>query len=282
METDKETTNPRPDNNSSIPALTLVVLVGIIVALLYVGYDYISDDTNGSDELTNVALDTTTQQALVQDDPEMLMAPQEADTSSQPAPVDLSQAEPPADVPVADATAEDVAAANRETTEKPAPSEKSGAGTPVASAPKEEKKEPVAKAEPPKVEKKVEKPAATTKEEKKEERPVEKVAVKPGGVTRPYTVGNGETFYGVANRYNMKLSTLKELNPGVSESDVKAGVTKLNVKVMAVHTVGPGDVLRVVAQKYGVSKEAIMRANKKSKDIATRGEKLIIPYPDKK
>ena len=79
----------------------------------------------------------------------------------------------------------------------------------------------------------------------------------------------------------MKLSTLKALNPGVSEGDVKAGITKLNVKAMAIHTVGPGDVLRVVAQKYGVSKEAIMRANKKSKDIATRGEKLIIPFPDK-
>jgi LysM repeat protein len=269
METNKET-NSRPDNNSSIPALTLVVLVGIIVALLYVGYDYISDDTNGSDELTNVALDTTTQQALVQEDPEMLMAPQDADTSSQPAPVDLSQAEPPADVPVPDAVAEDVAAANRETTDKPA-SEKPGVTTP-----KEAKKAPVAKAEPAKVEKKIEKPA-----EKKEERPVEKVAVKPGGVTRPYTIGTGETFYGVANRYNMKLSTLKALNPGVSESDVKAGVTKLNVKAMAVHTVGAGDVLRVVAQKYGVSKEAIMRANRKSKDIATRGEKLIIPYPEK-
>ena len=74
----------------------------------------------------------------------------------------------------------------------------------------------------------------------------------------------------------MKISTLKELNPGVTESDVKAGITKLNVKAMAVHTVGPGDVLRVVAQKYGVSKEALMRAN-----IATRGEKLVIPFPDK-
>jgi LysM repeat protein len=79
----------------------------------------------------------------------------------------------------------------------------------------------------------------------------------------------------------MKLSTLKEMNPDVSESDVKAGVTKLKVKAMAIHTVGPGDVLRVVAQKYGVSKEALMRANKRDKDIANRGEKLIIPYPDK-
>jgi len=197
----------------------------------------------------------------------MLMAPQEVDTSSQPAPVDLSEATPPADAPEANAKAEEVAEDNRETTDgKPAPAE-----TPKAEKPK------VA------VEKKVEK----HKEEKaKTEKPkaevaVAKVNVKPGGVASTYTVGKGETFYSVANRYNMKMATLKALNPDVSETNVKAGVTKLKVKAMTVHTVGPGDVLRVVAQKYGVSKEAIMRANKKDKDIATRGEKLIIPYPDK-
>jgi LysM repeat protein len=273
MDTDNKTTNTRPSVNSSLPAITLVVLVGLIAALLYVGYGYITDDTNGSDELTNVAIDSTTQQPLAQNDPEMLMAPEESDNSTQPAPVDLSQATPPADAPEVNAAAEEVAEVNRETTNgKPAPAEK-----PVVEKPKEEKpvEKPVA-AKP--VEKpKVEKP----KTEAVAEKPVEKATVKPGGVSSTYTVGAGETFYGVANRYNMKLSTLKALNPGVSEGDVKAGITKLNVKAMAVHTVGPGDVLRVVAQKYGVSKEAIMRANKKSKDIANRGEKLIIPFPDK-
>ena len=270
METDNQTTNPRPNGNTSLPALTLVVLVGLIAALLYVGYEYISDDTKGSDELTNVALDTTSQQPLAQNDGDMLMAPQEVDTSSQPAPVDLSQANPPADAPEANAAAEEVATDNRETTDgKPVPTEK-----PVTK-PAVEKPVTVKPDEKPKAEKqKDEKP--------KEEVVAEKPAVKTGGVSTAYTVGAGETFYGVANRYNMKLSTLKELNPGVSESDIKAGVTKLNVKVLAVHTVGPGDVLRVVAQKYGVSKEAIMRANKKGKDIATRGEKLIIPFPEKK
>lgn len=267
MDTDNKTTNTRPTGNSSLPAITLVVLVGLIAALLYVGYGYITDDTNGSDELTNVAIDSTTQQPLAQNDPEMLMAPEGDDASTQPAPVDLSQAAPPADAPEVNAAAEEVAEANRETTnEKP-------------------------KAEKPKVEKPVEKAVAAKPVEKPKAekpkveavvaKPVEKVSVKPGGVSSTYTVGTGETFYGVANRYNMKLSTLKALNPGVSESDVKAGITKLNVKAMAVHTVGPGDVLRVVAQKYGVSKEAIMRANKKSKDLANRGEKLIIPFPDK-
>ena len=263
METDNQPSNPRPAANSSLPAITLVALVGLIAALLYIGYGYVTDDTNGSDELTNVALDTASQQPIAQNEPEMLMSPEEVDTSSQPAPVDLSQASPPADAP--EAKAEEVAEDNRETTEgKPAPDEK-----PVTTKPAAEKPKVVKPAEKPKPEK------------PKTEVAIEKPKVKPGGVSSTYTVGNGETFYGVANRYNMKITTLKALNPGVTENDVKAGVTKLNVKAMAVHTVGAGDVLRVVAQKYGVSKEAIMRANKKDKDIATRGEKLIIPFPEK-
>ena len=264
METKNQSTNARPAGNSSLPAITLVVLVGIIAALLYVGYGYITDDTNGSDELTNVALDTTSSQPLAQNEPEMLMQPEE-ESSTQPTPVDLSQATPPADAPEANAVAEEVAEDNRETTAgKPAPNEKPAPVKPTPPTPKVEK--PVAK------------PVPTTP---KPEVAVEKPKVKVGGVSSTYTVGAGETFYGVANRYNMKVSTLKALNPGVSENEVKAGVTKLNVKAMAVHTVGAGDVLRVVAQKYGVSKEAIMRANKKDKDIATRGEKLIIPFPEK-
>lgn len=270
--------NPRPTRNSSLPAITLVVLIGIIAALLYVGYDYFVDNTDGSDELTNVALDTTTQQPLAQNDPEMLMAPEEVDTSSSPAPVDLSQAEPPAGTPEVTAEAEEVAEDNRETTNgKPGPDEK------PAEVSAEAKK---SVATPAKSEKKDEKPKKETVEKKaadnaKTEVAVVKPKVKPGGVRNTHTVGTGETFYSVANRYNMKINTLKALNPGVTEQAIKAGVTKLNVNVMAVHTVGPGDVLRVVAQKYGISKEALMRANKKQKDIATRGEKLIIPFPEK-
>lgn len=270
METENRSTNPRQPGSASLPAITLVVLIGMIAALLYVGFEYISDDTSGSDELTNVAIDTLSQQPLAQEDPDMLMAP-ETDTSSQPAPVDLSQATPPADALEANVQAEEVAEGNRETTEgKPAASERIATTERTAPVRKEEL---MKKPEPPK----------ETKKEEPKEKPVvaEKPAVRPGGVTTTHTVGAGETFYGVANRYNMKVSTLKALNPNVSESDVKAGVTRLNVKTMAVHTVGAGDVLRVVAQKYGVSKEAIMRANHKDKDIATRGEKLIIPYPDK-
>lgn len=224
------TKNPRPTANTSLPLITLLVLVGLIGALLYIGYDSLADDTGNAKELTNVPLDTTDLALAGQtDNPEDLLP----DTTNTPAPVDLSQAPAPVDSSVADRSAGNV------------PDNDEGDG---------DEAKPEKKPEPP---------------------------VKPKGPTSSYTVGDGETFYGVANRMNMKVATLKALNPGVSENGIKSGVTKLKVRVKAIHTVGPGDVLRVVAEKYGVSKEAIMKANRKTKDFAARGEKLIIPLPEK-
>jgi LysM repeat protein len=211
--------NERQKVNTSLPMITLLVLVGLIGALLYIGYDSLADDTGNAKELTSVPLDTTDLAMAGQNDnPENLLP----DTSSTPAPVDLSQAPAPPD--------DDVT-----------------------------KEEPKPEAKP----------------EKKPESP------KAKGGNSTYTVGDGETLYGVASRLNMKLSTLKALNPDVDENSIKSGVTKLRVKVKAVHTVGPGDLLRVVAQKYGVSKEALMKANHKTKDLARRGETLIIPLSSK-
>lgn len=119
-------------------------------------------------------------------------------------------------------------------------------------------------------------------EEKEPEKP-KPAAVDPGGVEITHTVQSGETFYGIANRYNLKSNTLKGLNPNIQDEskDVKSGVTRIKIRVQAVHTVGPGDILRVVAEKYGVTVEQIMAANKKTKNFAERGEKLIIPFPAK-
>lgn len=226
------TKNPRPTANTSLPLITLLVLVGLIGALLYIGYDSLADDTGNAKELTNVPLDTTDVALTGQtDNPEDLLP----DTTNAPAPVDLSQAPAPEDSSIADRSAGNA-------------------------SDNDEGEAPVSEAKP----------------EKKPEEPA-----KPKGPTSNYTVGDGETFYGVANRMNMKVATLKAMNPGVSENDIKSGVTKLKVRVKAIHTVGPGDVLRVVAEKYGVSKEAIMKANHKTKDFAARGEKLIIPLPEK-
>ena len=98
-----------------------------------------------------------------------------------------------------------------------------------------------------------------------------------GGKSHAYTVEKGETFFGIANRFGLKPDQLKALNPGVDPNGIKVGVTKLNVKIQTIHTVGPGDVLRVVAAKYGVSKKSLMEVNHKDQDITLRGEQLIIP-----
>ncbi len=228
--------NERQKVNTSLPLITLLVLVSLIGALLYIGYDSLADDTGNAKELTSVPLDTTDLALAGQNDnPENLLP----DTSSTPAPVDLSQAPAPPDDEVTDR-----------------PKRAGDEGT--------EAEKPVR-----------EEPAPAAKPEKKPETP------KAKGGNSTYTVGAGETFYGVASRLNMKLSTLKALNPDVDENSVKSGVTKLRVKVKAIHTVGPGDLLRVVAQKYGVSKEALMKANHKTKDLAVRGEKLLIPLSSK-
>ncbi len=123
-------------------------------------------------------------------------------------------------------------------------------------------------------------------EEKASEKPKEtpKPVVNPGGIEITHTVQSGETFYGIANRYNLKSGTLKGINPDIKDetTDVKSGVTRIKVRVQAVHTVGAGDILRVVAEKYGVTVQQLMAANKKTKNFTERGEKLIIPFPEKK
>jgi LysM repeat protein len=135
--------------------------------------------------------------------------------------------------------------------------------------------------------------ATDTKPPKKEEKPKKEDKPEPvsepvaevnvGGEDLTHTIQDGETFYGLANRYNMKASTLKALNPSIKDEskDIKSGVTRIKVKIQTIHTVGPGDILRVVAKKYGITVDQLMAANKKKKNSAERGEKLIIPFAEK-
>lgn len=230
----REQRNERPKEPArNLPMAVLLVLVGIICALLYIGWKYMSDDTSGGDDLTAVPADTVAKAISNQ--------PEEEETTP------------------------------TETTSNTTPTAN---GLPEVSVPKVgDKNEATAvKEEKPKEEK--------PKEEKpKEEKP--KVEIPAGGETYTHTVGEGETFFGIANRYNIKKETLKAMNPGVDESGIKIGVTKLKVRIKAVHTVGPGDIIRVVSNKYGVSQTLIMQANKKTKNYAARGEKLIIPFAEK-
>ncbi len=212
----EEKRNPRPvEESSKLPTITLTVLIGIIAALLFVGWQYLSDSSISDNELTNISNDSL---SVVGESSSLPEVKEEGESSE-------SQEE---------ATSSDT----DEPTNKEAKPEK--------------------------------KPA------KSEEKTTKDIDLGKGEEIS-HTVQAGETFYGIANRYNIKWETLQKLNPNIEPNGIKVGVTKLKVKVRAVHTVGPGDVLRVVASKYGVSKELLMQANKKKKDFTERGEKLIIP-----
>jgi LysM repeat protein len=209
--------NPQPaEETSKIPTITLYVLIAVVAALLYAGYQSMKNDAKVSEELV----------------------------SKRPNSVAMSN----------DNGADAVVI--------PPPLEETGRDNVASDDKKSVEKHKEAEKEEPK------------KEEKKEEK---KATIPAGGETISHTVQSGETFFGIANRYHLSKSALQALNPNVEPNGIKVGVTKLNVKVQTIHTVGPGDVLRVVAKKYGISKQSLMDANKKTKDMAERGEKLIIP-----
>ncbi len=210
-----ENRNERPKEASrNLPMAVLLVLIGVICALLYIGWKYMADDTSSNDDLTTVPADTVANA--------IAKMPEEETTNS--------------------TSTEEV---------------------PTITVPK----------------------VGNTSEEKNdnqsEKNTDEADASSSEGELYTHTVGEGETFFGIANRYNIKKETLKSMNPQVNENGIKVGVTKLKIRIKAIHTVGPGDIIRVVSGKYNVSQELIMQANKKTKNVATRGEKLIIPFAEK-
>jgi LysM repeat protein len=202
---DIEERNRKPKGaGSSTPAVVLAILFGIVVLLLYAGWNLMSDDASNIADMSSVE---TTQDADI--------------------------VENTVTVP-------------------------------------EEREEVVETPEPVKVE-----------EPKKEEPAVEKPKATYSGETATHTVKDGETFFGIANKFNTTAENLKALNPEVNPNGIKVGITKVKVPVQAVHTVGPGDILRVVASKYGISVETLMAANGKKKNHSERGEKLLIPHKTK-
>ena len=113
------------------------------------------------------------------------------------------------------------------------------------------------------------------KQEAEAQKIPEEKLVEPIGKAYSYASEKGESLNGVAKRFGLTVDQLKSMNPSIS--DGFKGGAKVNVKIKAIHTVGPGDVLRVVAEKYKVSKKSIMDANHKSEDVTLRGEQLVIP-----
>lgn len=210
--------NPPPaEGSSTLPKAVLVILMGIIVLLLFIGWQYLNDTPSNAEE-------------MIPTQPDLVSAQMEEADIAENYDDDPVEALPDISLPSSGVVTDNA---------EPAPA---AVEEPVASKPE---------------------PIATT--------------TNTGKTNHTHKVASGETFYSIAARYNYSVDNLKAINPSVDPANIKVGVTKITVPVQAIHTVGPGDILRVVAKKYDISVQELMKANGKTKNFAERGEKLVIP-----
>jgi len=90
----------------------------------------------------------------------------------------------------------------------------------------------------------------------------------------PYTIKSGDTLYFLAIRYNTTVDAIMKLNPGIDPNNLQIGqvICIPDTGVSPVppmppctngfyYTIRAGDTLYLLAQRFGVSVDAIIRAN---------------------
>ncbi|MCD6291361.1 MAG: LysM peptidoglycan-binding domain-containing protein [Anaerolineae bacterium] len=109
-----------------------------------------------------------------------------------------------------------------------------------------------------------------------------------------YTVGQGETLFSIAQKLGLDVDELKRLNNLPSDNVTPGQVIKVPASALkyaptstpapgrsVIHVVRRGEYLKLIADKYGVSPEAIIRANHlRNPNVIYPGQKLIIPAPN--
>lgn len=86
-----------------------------------------------------------------------------------------------------------------------------------------------------------------------------------------YTIRSGDTFFVLASRFNTTVEAIMAINPGVDPNRLQVGQIICIPGAMPppmptcpngfFHVIRPGDTLFRLSQEFGVSVEAIMRAN---------------------
>jgi LysM repeat protein len=90
-----------------------------------------------------------------------------------------------------------------------------------------------------------------------------------------YKIRKGDTMYKIAARFGNKPADIMSLN-GLSDMSVQAD-KEIKVKIKALHTVGEGEGLLAIADKYGVPLKSIKAANSLTSEGLSAGLQLIIP-----
>lgn len=109
----------------------------------------------------------------------------------------------------------------------------------------------------------------------------------PSAASTSHTVVRGDTLGGIARRYGTSTTAIKQAN-GMTSDTVVLGrklvipgssgpVASAPASGGKVHTVVKGDSLGRISSKYGVSMDAIKKANGMKSDTVVLGSKLRIP-----
>ena len=97
--------------------------------------------------------------------------------------------------------------------------------------------------------------------------------------TNTYTVKAGDTLYGIANKYNATVDTLKSLNNLTSNTLSIGQVLKLHSSATSTdtYTVKSGDTLYAIANKYNTTVDALKSLNNLTSNTLSIGQTLKIP-----
>ena len=97
--------------------------------------------------------------------------------------------------------------------------------------------------------------------------------------TNTYTVKSGDTLYGIANKYNTTVDTLKSLNNLTSNTLSIGQVLKLHSSATSTdtYTVKSGDTLYAIANKYNTTVDALKSLNNLTSNTLSIGQTLKIP-----
>ena len=91
-----------------------------------------------------------------------------------------------------------------------------------------------------------------------------------------YIVKSGDTLYGIANKYNVTVENLKDIN-NLSNNNLSIGQVLMIPSKNEVYTVKSGDTLYSIAIKNNTSVNEIKALNNLSSNNLSIGQKLLIP-----
>ncbi len=95
-----------------------------------------------------------------------------------------------------------------------------------------------------------------------------------------YRVGKNEVLGKIAEKFNTKIDSLKAVNKLNGNNIIEN--QKLSIRIRALYRVKQGDIISVIAKKYGIESKDILQANNIRNDKQLWADQvLVIPIPQK-